>query len=137
MDREAKLDTLLDIMEKMMYILDERLDRHEVDMDIDYPEQPMLSPNQTKTQPLQDIYNKKNMYDEKGYRENNEERCQESPDSIPLSCIMLLRELYDQNVNEKSEQFFEEIVSLLGNTEPKLEEKSTHIGTLPLFSNSF
>ena len=40
-DREEKLDTLLDIMEKMMYILDKRLDRHEVDIDVDYPEQPI------------------------------------------------------------------------------------------------
>ena len=82
-DREAKLDTLFDIMEKMMYILDKRLDRHEADTYIDYPEQPMISPNQTQNQPLQDIYIKQNMYDEQGDRENNEEGCQESPDSLP------------------------------------------------------
>ena len=72
----------------------------------------MPFPDQTQTQPLQDIYNKKNMYDEQGYRANNEEGCQESPDSIPLSCIALLRELYDQNANAKSEQCFEETIIL-------------------------
>ena len=37
-DREAKLDTLLDIIEKMVYILDRRLDRYEADTNDDYPE---------------------------------------------------------------------------------------------------
>ena len=121
-DRESKLNALLERMTKIMYILSKILDRHEADTDIDYLEQPMLSPNQTQTQPLQDIYNKKNMYDEQDYSENNEEYCQESPESLHLSCIMLLRDLYDQTAIAKSEQCFEETISLLGNTEPEIEE---------------
>ena len=111
MDREAKLDKLLDIVAKMMYILDKKRERHEANTNIDYLEQPIPSPCQKKTQPLQDKNNKRNMYDELDYRENNEECCQESPDSIPLSCIMLLRELYNQNANSKRDQCFEETTS--------------------------
>ena len=134
-DKEAKLNTLLDLIGKIVYILDKKLERHEANTDVDYPEQPMLYPDQKQTQTLQDIKNKQNIYDEQDYRENNEEGCQESPDNLPLSCIALLRELYNQNANAKSDQCFEETISLLGNTEPKIEEKSTHIGTLPLCYN--
>ena len=74
-DREAKLNKLLDLIGKIVYILDKRLDMHEVDTDVDYPEQPMPFPDQTQTQPIQDINNKHNMYDEQDYRENNEKYC--------------------------------------------------------------
>ena len=121
-DREDKLDTLLDLIGKMMYILDKKLERHEADTDVDYPEQPMSSLDQKQTQPLKDINNKQNMYDEQDYRENNEECCQESPDSMPLSFIALLREIYDQNENTKSEQYFEETITLLGDTKLEIEE---------------
>ena len=75
--------------------------------------------------------------DEQGYVEKNEEGCLEIPNCLPLSCIMLLRDLYDQNANTNSEQCFEETSSHLEKIEPKIEEKSTHIGTLPLCYNSF
>ena len=42
MDREAKLNKLLDLIGKIVYILDKILDRHEVDTDIDSLEQPMF-----------------------------------------------------------------------------------------------
>ena len=82
MDREAKINTLLDLIGKMVYILDKRLDRHEVDIDFDYPEQPMFFPDQTQTQPLQDLDNEQYIDDdqdfikegEKYYRENNKEK---------------------------------------------------------------
>ena len=67
MDKEAKLDTSLDIIEKKMYILDRRLDRYEADTNYDYPEQPISSPSQKKNQPLQDKNNKQNGYDERDY----------------------------------------------------------------------
>ena len=47
MDREAKINTLLDLIGKIVYILDKILERHEDDMDVYYPEQPMLFPDQT------------------------------------------------------------------------------------------
>ena len=71
-DREAKINTLLNLIGKIVYILDKILDRHEVDTDVDYPEQLMPFLDQTQTQPLQDINNKQNMYDEQDYKENNE-----------------------------------------------------------------
>ena len=77
------------------------------------------------------------MYDEQNHRENNEECCQEGPNSIPLSCIELLRELYNQNVNAKNEQGSEETIGHLGDTKSEIEERSTHIGTLPLCYESF
>ena len=136
-DRDAKLDTLLDIMEKMMYILDKILDRHEVDIDVDYLEQLMPFPDQTQTQPLQDIYNKKNMYNEQDHRGNNEEGCQESPDSLPLSCIVLLRELYNQASNINKEQCPEETISHLELTKSEIGEETTQPESLPLCYNSF
>ena len=45
LDREAKLNTLLDLIGKIVYIIDKILDRHEVDTDVDYPEQPMPFPD--------------------------------------------------------------------------------------------
>ena len=77
------------------------------------------------------------MYDEKDYRENNEKCCQEGTDCLPIPCVLLLRELYEQTANTKSEQNFEETISHLENTISKLEEKLAHIGTLPLCYNSF
>ena len=46
MDREAKLNTLLDPIGKIVYILDKRLGKHEDDIDVDYPEQPVFFPDQ-------------------------------------------------------------------------------------------
>ena len=36
-DREAKLNKLLDLIEKIVYILDKTLEKHEDDIDVDYP----------------------------------------------------------------------------------------------------
>ena len=82
-DREAKLDTLLDMIGKIMYILYKKLERHETDIDVDYIEQPTFFPNQEQNQPLQDLDNEQDMYndqdfienDEQNYMENNEEVC--------------------------------------------------------------
>ena len=81
MDREAKLNTLLNLIGKIVYILDKKLERHEDDIDVDYPEKPMLFPDQTQTQPLQKLDNNKYIDDdqefikegEQDYRENNKE----------------------------------------------------------------
>ena len=54
-----------------------------------------------------------------------------------MTCIALLRELRDQNANTNSEQCFEETSRHLENIEPEIEEKTMHIGTLPLCHNSF
>ena len=70
------------------------------------------------------------------YRELTE-GCQEILDCLPITCVLLLRNIYEQNENTDSEQCFEETSSHLENTEPEIEEKSTHIGTLPLCYNSF
>ena len=144
-DREAKLNTLLDLIGKIVYILDKGLDRHEDDIDVDYPEKPMLFPDQTRTQLLQDLDNEKYIDDdqdfieddEKGYRENNEEGCQEIPDCLPISCNMLLRELHNWISKNNSEQCFEETSSHLENAEFDVERKLADIGTLPLYCNSF
>ena len=63
------------------------------------------------------------MYDEKNHIKNNEECCQEGPNNIPLSCIALLREIYNQNANDKSEQGSEETIGHLGDTKSEIEEK--------------
>ena len=59
MERETKLEKLLDIIEKMMYILDRRLDSYEVNTNDDYLEQPMLIYKQEQTQ---DLDNEQDMY---------------------------------------------------------------------------
>ena len=82
MDREAKLNTLLNLIGKIVYILDKILERHEDDIDVDYLEQPMFFPDQMKIKPLQDLDNEKYIDDdqdfieegEQDYREKNKEK---------------------------------------------------------------
>ena len=66
-DREAKLNTLLDLFGKVVYIIDKKLERHDVDTDVDYPKQPMPFPDQTQTQQLQDLDNEQEMYDDQDF----------------------------------------------------------------------
>ena len=71
----------LAMMEKMLYMFGKIMDRYEANLNIDDLEQPMLFSNQEQTQPLQDLDNEQDMYDdqdfieddEQGYKENNEE----------------------------------------------------------------
>ena len=77
------------------------------------------------------------MYDDQNFIEDDKEGCQEILDCLHITWVLLLRGLYEQNSNTNSEQCFEETSSHLENTEPEIEEKSTHIGTLPLCYNSF
>ena len=54
------------MMEKLMYMLGRRVDRFMANLNVGDPENHMPFPDQTKTLPLQD------MYDEHDYRENNQ-----------------------------------------------------------------
>ena len=67
MDREAKLNTLLDLIGKIVHILDKILGKHEDDIDVDYPEQPMFFPYQTQTQPLEYLDNEKYIDDDQDF----------------------------------------------------------------------
>ena len=106
MDREAKLNTLLDLIRKIVYILDKILDRHEVDTDVDYPEQPMFFPDQIQTQPLQDLDNEKHIDDdqdfieegEQDYRENNKEKLLIMMEKM-VYMLGKIFERYDANLN--------------------------------------
>ena len=86
-DREAKINTLLDLFGKIVYILDKKLERHEVDTNVDYPEHPMPFPDQTQTQQIQDLDNEQEMYDDQDFIEDDEEGCQEIPDCLPITCV--------------------------------------------------
>ena len=85
----------------------------------------------------QDLDNEKDMYDNQDFIEDDEEGCQEIPDCLPITWVLLLRDLYEQNANTNSEQCFEETSSHLENTESDVEGELAHIGTLPLCYNSF
>ena len=117
-----------------MYMLDKRIEWNEANLNIDDLEKPMLFPDQTQSQPLQDINNKQKMYDEKDY---NEEDCQEGFDCLPLTYIALLTKICNQNVNVKSEQCPEENISHLGLTKSEIGEETTQPESLPLCHDSF
>ena len=127
-------------MEKMLHMFGKIMDRYVANLNIDDLKQPMLFPGQDQTQPLQDLDNEQDMYDdqdfieddEQGYKENNEEGCQEIPGCLPISCTMLLRELHNQVSKTDSEQCFEETSSHLENAESDVEGEPTHIRTPPL-----
>ena len=68
-DTEAKLDTLLDIIGKMLYILDKRLERREVEINAAYLKQPIPLPWKKQNQPLQNKSNKQDIYDEQHFEE--------------------------------------------------------------------
>ena len=45
---ELKLEMLTDTINKIVYILDKKLERHEANTDVDYLEQPMSFPDKKK-----------------------------------------------------------------------------------------
>ena len=77
------------------------------------------------------------MYDEKDYKESNEEGCQEIPDYLPISCTGLLRELHDQITNTNSEQCIEENISHFEHKKSEIGEEKTQPESLPLCHDSF
>ena len=121
----------LAMMEKMVYMFEKIMDRYEANLNIGDLEQPMLFPDQEQTQPLQDLD------DEQDFKENNEEYCQEGIDCLPIPCVLLLKELYEQAANINKEQYFEETVSHLELTKSEIGEETTQLESLPLCYNSF
>ena len=69
-------EKLLAKMEKMVYMFGKIMDRYEANLNIGDLEQPMLFPDQEQNQPLQDLDNEQDMYDDQDFIEDDEEGCQ-------------------------------------------------------------
>ena len=129
---ETKLERLTETANNMMHkmgIKDEA--------GTTYSNEPTPFPQEKQTQSLQDISNKKGMYDEKDYQQDDEEDYQEGTSYLPTPCDSLIREHYKQTEKEKSEQYFGKTISHQGNTNSEMEDESKHIRPLPLCYDSF
>lgn len=133
-DRETKLNALLDRMTRVLNIFGEVIvKRYEASLNFDYLELPMLLREQEQTQ---DLDNEQDMYDAQESIEDEEEGDQEIPDFLPISCIMLIREYHDQIEKANRERCFGETRNYLEDAESDVERESAHIGTSPLDYNS-
>ena len=83
----------LAMMEKMLYMFGKIMDRYEANLNIYDLEQAMLFSDQEQTLPLKYLDNEQDMYDDQYFIEDDEEGCQEIPDFLPITCVLLLRDL--------------------------------------------
>ena len=132
MNREAKLDMLIDTFSKLMHLLDRKGEKHKVQVGAIYSKKPTLFPLEEQTQSLQDKKNKQNMHDEKDCKEESEEGCQVGTSYFPTSCASLLREHYEQVANKNREECSKESINHLEITKSEMEEESKPLGSLPL-----
>ena len=99
MNREAKLEMLIDTFNKLMHLFDRKGEKQKVQARASYSKQPTLFPWEEQIQSLQDKNNKKNMHDEKNCKEGSEEACQVGTRYLPISCASPLRKHYKQIAN--------------------------------------
>ena len=102
MNREAKVERLVDTFSRLMHLLDRKGEKYKVKVGATYSKQPILFPWEEQTQSLQDKNTKQNMYDEQDCKEN-EEGCQVGTNYFPTSCASLLREHCKQVANKNKE----------------------------------
>ena len=127
MNREAKLEMLIDTFSKMIHIPDRKEEKYKVEVGAAYSKQTIPFPWEEQTQSLQENNNKNNMHDEQDFKEESEEGCQVGTSYFPTSCASLLREHYKQVVNRNIEECSNESISHIEITKSEIKKESTHL----------
>ena len=122
MDRDTKYDALYDKLCEITEIFGKVLERHMANMNAndDYSEQPMPSPEQEKTQ---DLDNEQDTYDTQESVEDEEEGNQELPDCLPMPCVTLTKEYQDLLAKADRESGLEEAYDYMEEAESDMEEE--------------